>query len=174
MIFLGCGDRKPIKSDRSRSVDHQFGIRQIGKPGALRTLEVFAALRFPVEAEQGSFMRPLASRANWPRRSQEAADGAGAGDIVGHIVAIISSKISRIASSETPADAHRLQEKGIAAAVGRAAHQAEAAIGRVPRKQRDVGFGQAGDRVRVLPDDFDAQPFAGRDSAGKEKKRPPQ
>ena len=33
-----------------RSIDHQLGIRQIGKPGALRTLEVFAA--FPVEADQ--------------------------------------------------------------------------------------------------------------------------
>ena len=35
-----------------RSIDHQLGIRQIGKPGALRTLEVFAAVAFPVVADQ--------------------------------------------------------------------------------------------------------------------------
>jgi hypothetical protein len=35
-----------------RSIGHQVGIQQIGKPGTPRTLEVFAADRFPVEADQ--------------------------------------------------------------------------------------------------------------------------
>src|SRR5258708_12475201 len=70
-----------------RSVDHQLGIRQIGKPGALRTLEVFAA--FPVEADQVLHAAVgLESDRDLAPPEQEAADGAGAGDIIGHVAAV--------------------------------------------------------------------------------------
>src|SRR5258708_5396383 len=135
-----------------RSVDHQLGIRQIGKPGALRTLEVFAA--FPVEADQVLHAAVgVESDRDLAPPEQEAADGAGAGDIIGHVAAVDQMHRQR---RDPVADAYRLQDEGKAAAVARAAYQAEAAAGRVPRKQGGVGFGQAVDRLPVLLDDFDA------------------
>src|ERR1700733_10771355 len=135
-----------------RSIDHQLGIRQIGKPGALRTLEVFAA--FPVEADQVLHAAVgVESDRDLAPPEQEAADGAGAGDIIGHVAAVDQLHRQR---RDPVAEAHRLQDEGKAAAVAGAAYQAEAAAGRVPRKQRDVGFGQAVDRLPVLPDHFDA------------------
>src|SRR5262249_2480017 len=84
-------------------------------------------------------------------------DGAGAGDIVGDVMAM--DQLHRWWRELAAANAHLSQDEWKAAAVGRAAHQAEATVGRVARKQRDVDFGQAVDRARVLRDDFDAHAF---------------
>src|SRR5215470_19466093 len=135
------------------SVDHQLGIRQIGKSRAPRPLEVFAAERLPVEADQVLHATiGIESDGNPPAPEEVAADGAGAGDIVGHTGAIDQLHHWQ----RYPADSHWLQNEWKAAAIARAAYQAEAAAGRVPRKQRDVGFGQAVDRLPVLLDNFDA------------------
>src|SRR5260370_8123188 len=96
-----------------RSVDHQLGIRQIGKPGALRTLEVFAA--FPVEADQVLHATVgVESDRDLAPPEQEAADGAGAGDIIGHVAAVDQMHRQR---RDPVADAYRLQDEGKAAAV---------------------------------------------------------
>src|ERR1700730_11010926 len=95
-----------------RSVDHQLAIRQIGKPGALRTLEVFAAAPSPVKADQILHAAVGVESDPYPAApEQEAADGAGASDMVGPIGAIEHRHRNR----GDPAYADRLQEEGVPA-----------------------------------------------------------
>src|SRR5260370_18303890 len=116
----------------------------------MRTLEVFTGV--PVEAGQALHAAVgVESDGDSAAPEQEAADGAGAGDVVSHMGAINQLHEER----RDPADSHRLQDERKGAAVGGAAYEAEAAVGCVTCKQRDVRFGQAGDRLRVVPDDFD-------------------
>src|SRR4051812_15981693 len=138
------------------SVDHELGIRQIGKPGAMRTLEVFAT--FPVEPDQALHAAVgLQSDGDSATPEQEAADRTGAHDVVSHMRAIDQLHGERC----DPADSHRLQDERKGAVIRSAAYQAEAAIGCVTCKQRGVSFGQAGDRLRVLPDGFDTHSLGG-------------
>ena len=104
----------------------------------MRSLEVFATDRLPVDADEvgyGAIGIECDRYSATPE--QEAADSAGARDVVRHVGAI--DHLHR--RQADPADAHRLQDERKGAAVVRAAYQAEAIVGRVTCKQRDVGFG---------------------------------
>src|ERR1700724_290178 len=154
-----------------RSVDHQLAIRQIGKPGALRTLEVFAAEPSPVEADQVLHAAVGVESDRDPAApEQEAADGAGASDIVGHIGAIDQPHRQQ----GDPAYAHRLQDEGVAAPSS-ARHTRR---GQPKAACRASSATSASDKpsTACAPcwTTSTRMPFAKRDSAGKEKNEPPQ